>query len=167
MKIDALIANATDAGKRFQGFVTKTLNDANTFVIDGVQGISKVTQNTAHGTLHVAEAAFDLAYKSTLIASPFASVVLMVDAYAFSKGISPFTNRCGTSVPILALSRAELTYDSQGSVDCKDGITQDEIKGLSPIQALIGASLLTVATPIAAMTFRKINHLIVKLNNSF
>jgi hypothetical protein len=173
MSFDMIKVNATHVAQRFAAIATQTLNGATTIVSGAVNGVKGIGLPVAHGTLLVTAEAADLAYKSVLIAGPFSSVLLMADAYAFSKGNPLFSNICGKSSPIFALHRASVGQFTEsagqftaGSSYCKD-ITPEELKGLPSIQGLVGLMLMVVATPIVALTFRKINQLAIKLNNSF
>jgi hypothetical protein len=121
-----------------------------------VKPVVKLAAPVAHGALHLTAEAADLVSKSLLVAGPFASAILAIDSMNFLYGQSIFLNPCHKPTPFLLMHERFC-----------DGITDQKMKNEAKMQLILSAAILTVGTPIAALTFHKISKLSTKLNQSF
>lgn len=177
MSFEAVKSNATWMAQKFANIAAQTATGITTAATGTVNGVKNVASPVAHGALNITAETADLLSKSALILCPVAAGVFMLDSVMFADHIlNPirrtwFFNPCGENVPFLGSFRGELQEGYFGSenvksTQCIGALNQGQLKAMNSWQGLAGVALLT-ATPIAALTFRKINQLAIKLNSSF
>ena len=174
MTLESVKVNANLVVQRFASLGSQTMDGIKAAASGTVNGVKALTSPVAHGALHVTAETADLVAKSALIIGPVVAVVLIVDSIMFANTPRPtwFFNSCGENVPLLCSHKGELAKLGEqgrlidGTMKCIGAPNPGEFKAIAAWQGLVGLAVLT-AVPIAALTFRKINQLVIKLNSSF